>query len=200
MFAYCRNNPCIKIDASGTRDNTIWSFKNDDVGLEILIWYLYGEGEDFPTKGKHSEYLMRNKLLKQQVQAYLFELASGIPEGESIEVNVSISVVIENGEDIIGYQYLHGTNATVGGFQIQGTVTKLSNGDCIFDMTYTWNDIIDPNPQYASDMAKARVAKMIPFANPSDYKISISWSDISIGPATGPSFTRKGHGWLFTTI
>jgi len=142
--------------------------------------------------------LKNNKLLKKQVKEYLFNLARGISEGETINIDVSISVVIENGEDMIGYQYLHGTNADVGGFQIQGTITKLSNGHCIFKMTYTWNDLIDPNPQYKSDQIKAQVAKMIPFANPSDYKISISWSDISVGPTSGMLFPQQGYGWLFS--
>ena len=199
MFAYCRNHPTIRTDTGGTRDGSIWSFENDEVGREILYWYLYGDGEDFPSGREHSEYLKKNKLLKKQVQDYLFEMAGGINKGESVDIDVSIAVVIENGEDIIGYQYLHGTNADVGGFQIQGTITKLNNGDCIFDLTYTWNDIMDPNPVYASDVKKANFAKIIPFAKPSDYKISISWRDISIGPANGPSFHRRGFGWLYST-
>ena len=46
-------------------------------------------------------------------------------------------------------------------------------------MQYTWNDIMDPNPQYASDMKKSAFAKLIPYANPTDYNISITWHDIS---------------------
>ena len=195
MFSYCRNNPPIRTDAGGTRDRKIWSFKSDRVGRDLLYWYLYGEGEDFQPKKRHIKYLIKNELLKQQVQRYLFEVASTIPKGETIDIDVSISVVIENGEDIIGYQYLHGTNADVGGFHIQGTITKLRDGVCAFNLTYTWNDVLNPEPQYASDMAKAQFAQKIPFANPTDYTISISWSDISVGQIDG---APRGVGWLFS--
>ena len=197
MFAYCRNNPVLRVDTCGSQDRGYWSFKSDEVGREILLWYLYGGGKDFPTEEKHSQYLMNNDLLKQQVQDFLFTIAEGLPPGETISVDTSISVEIDNGEDIVGYQYLHGTNADVGGFQIQGTITKLENGDCIFDLTYTWNDIMDPNPTYGSDIAKAKFAKLIPFANPTDYVISISWHDISIGSPNGSSYDNPGCGWLY---
>lgn len=42
--------------------------------------------------------------------------------GTSIDINVTTAMEIENGEDIIGYQYLHGTNADAGGFQIVGRI------------------------------------------------------------------------------
>ena len=201
MFAYCRNNPSVRTDASGTRDSLSLPFpfppRVDEVGWELLSWYLNGNGEDFPTEQKHSDYLKKNKSLKKQVRTYLFHVASDIPVGEVVVIDVSISVIIENGEDIIGYQYLHGTNADVGGFHIQGTITRLNNGDCIFDLTYTWNDIMDPNPQYKTDIAKAAFAKKLPFANPTDYKISISWHNVSIGPAGGPTFENSGYGWLY---
>ena len=180
------------------RAYNIWSMKSDNVGREILYRYLYGNGEDFPAEAKHANYLKDNKLLQKQIQQELFAIANRMNPGESINIDMSMSAVIENGEDIIGYQYLYGTNADVGGFHIQGTITKLDNGGCKFDMTYTWNDIIDPNPQYASDQIKAKVAKWIPFANPSDYKIAISWRDISMGHAKGASCLRPGYGWLFS--
>ena len=197
MFAYCRNNSINRSDILGTRDSTIWSFKNDAVGRELLFWYLYGDGNDFPSNAKHSEYLKKNGLLKTQVQEFLFPIAEGIPAGESIELDVSISVVIENGEDIVGYQYLHGTNADAGGFRIQGTITKLKNNGCIFDLTYTWNDIMDPNPQYSSDIAKAKFAKFIPLANPTDYIVAISWHDVSIGPPRNRRYGDIALGWLY---
>ena len=62
-------------------------------------------------------------------------------------------------------------------------------------MTYTWNDIIDPNPEYASDMAKAEFAKKIPFANPKDCIIRISWSDKPI-IKENHGLLNKYAGWL----
>lgn len=62
-------------------------------------------------------------------------------------------------------------------------------------MKYTWNDIIDPNPDYASDTAKAEFAKKISFANPKDYIIRISWSDKSIIKENHRLLNRNS-GWL----
>lgn len=102
---------------------------------------------------------------------------------------------IDNGEDIIGYQYLHGTNADAGGFTIKGTISKDKKGNITYDLVYTWNDIIDPNLKYNSDNKKAAFAKKIPFADPTDYAISISWSDKSVIKSK-PGFFNRNIGWL----
>ena len=39
-----------------------------------------------------------------------------------------------------GYMLLHGSNADVGGYQIEGTVNKDEKGTITYDMTYTFND------------------------------------------------------------
>ncbi len=41
----------------------------------------------------------------------------------------------------------------------------------------TWNDWINANFKYDSDKYKADLAKKIPFANPTDYIIRISWTE-----------------------
>ena len=57
-------------------------------------------------------------------------------------------------------------------------------------VTYAWNDIIGPNYAYTSDSQKAKLAKLIPFADPTDYEIHITWSDKTIISALGNT------GWL----
>lgn len=76
---------------------------------------------------------------------------------------------------------------------MKGIITKNQIGDEIYDIRYTWNDIIDPNPAYASDMKKASLANWIPYANPRGYTISISWRDVSIKPA---KLVDNRIGWL----
>jgi hypothetical protein len=44
---------------------------------------------------------------------------------------------IENGEAIIGYRYLHGTDATVGGFERLGSATMMQNSDEGYDITFS---------------------------------------------------------------
>jgi hypothetical protein len=211
----CKDNPVKFVDPSGERDESIWSLKNDAMGRLILSHWLYGDGEDLVlTNNSYIEissgyvttagnYMKRNvgdpdngvKSLKNQMRDILFPMGDTLDFGESIEIDITTDIQIENGEDIIGYQYLHGTNSDVGGFRIVGAVSKDKNGDIIFDLTYTWNDIIDPNFMYDSDSQKAKFAKSIPFANPKDYKISVSWTDVSV-IKDHPGKDNESTGWL----
>lgn len=65
----------------------------------------------------------------------------------------------------------------------------------IYDITYTWNDIIDPNFEYYSDSAKAEFAQSIPGATCHDYIIRISWDDKSVIRAE-PGWLNWNKGWL----
>lgn len=91
---------------------------------------------------------------------------------------------IENGEGIVGYQYLHGTDSNAGGFNLQGngTVTPMADGtyEVRMDNRYTWNDTIDPNYQYDTDKSKNRLAEILTLGQADPYDIHISWQD----PAT----------------
>ena len=57
-------------------------------------------------------------------------------------------------------------------YVISADITR-NNGIIRYDATCTWNDIMDPEPSYPSDIEKAEFAKSIPFAKPMDYDISI---------------------------
>jgi len=59
-------------------------------------------------------------------------------------------------------------------------------------MIYTWNDIIDRNPDYKSDIDKAEFADNLPFITPTDYNLHISWADVSTTDAAG----NFNSGWL----
>ena len=72
---------------------------------------------------------------------------------------------------------------------------KDKKGNITYNLTYTWNDIIDPNFMYDSDSKKAAFAKKIPFANPTDYTISISWTDKTVIKAN-PGWFNWSSGWL----
>lgn len=116
-----------------------------------------------------------NELLTSQITSVLDAHIQTLSSGEYQYIDITMSAEIENGEDIIGYQYLHGTNADAGGLRICGTVGRDATGTAIYDVNCTWNDIIDPNFNYDSDRKKAALANLIIFSNPSDYKISITW-------------------------
>lgn len=71
-------------------------------------------------------------------------------------------------------------NAEVGGFQHRGTTTVTPQGDGTYrvsvDSSYTWNDIIDPNPQYSTDRWKSTLAEILTLGQADDYTIHITWS------------------------
>ena len=113
-------------------------------------------------------------------------------------VTEEFPVAIENGEGIIGYQYLHGTNATVGGYQIQGWARLVpgpapnapevpasipnrpgpqSSADrqVHWYFEYRWNAMIDPNAQYSTDVIKSAFGQVISAGAAADYRISITW-------------------------
>ena len=199
-YIYGNQNPVLFVDVNGCSDERIgkgiWSLKNDKFGVAILTHWLYGGGIEYVQKdGIWGTYMKDNDLLKTNVKNIVLPLADGIENGSSKQIDITTSMVIQNGEDIIGYQYLHGTNADVGGFQIKGSVSKNKNGDVIYDLTYTWNDKIDPNVIYESDSKKAEYAKSIPFANPTDYTIRITWTDKTIIRAKQTWYSWDS-GWL----
>jgi len=177
LNTYCENNSVNYCDYLG---NSIWSFKSDWAGRKILNWYLYGRGKNrILASSKWAKYMKANKILKSKVRNLLKQY-SNIKNGSTVRIAIYTSMVIENGEDIIGYQYLHGTNATVGGFYIEAFISKYKNGNTKFTCSYSWNDIIDPNFYYSSDAKKAALGKMVSFGMSQDYIIRIIWSDVSI--------------------
>lgn len=218
LYAYAMNNPMRYRDPSGHKSEErlgtgIWSLKSDELGVLIVSHWLYGGGEDMILNGDFwldyearytiGDYMMANKgtpgygvkPLREQMKDILLPYGASLSNGESIGVDHTQSIIIENGEDIVGYQYLHGTNETVGGFQIKGTISKNLKGDTIYDLTYIWNDIIDPNFIYDSDSKKAEFANSIPGATPADYYIQISWSDKTTIKQK-PNFWNRSSGWL----
>lgn len=137
-----------------------------------------------------------NAILTGKVGDVVIPIGSALENGESIEIDMNMSMIINNGEKAIGYQFLHGTNADAGGFQISGHISKDKSGNTtIYDLTYTWNDVIDPNYIYDSDKEKAYAANTIWLANPTDYDIHISWHDITV-MRNKTGFLSWNQGWL----
>ena len=199
-YGYCLENPSMFIDPDGKEEISIWdlffSDGMDDAGVAIGVHYLYGDGKSINDEdGSWGKYLMKNEVLTGKVGDIVMPIGYSLQNDSSINIDMQFPMVIENGEGIVGYKYLHGTNEDVGGFQITGTISKDTRGDMIFDLTYSWNDIMDPNPTYSTDMIKAGFAKTIPFANPTDFEMHITWSDKTI-IRQDEGWFRKNKGWL----
>jgi hypothetical protein len=158
-------------------------FDSDWAGRALLERYLSGGGDltiaDDPA---WSEYMKANRQIRVRCTEHVRQLAAQVlSSGEPFsDVDDRFHMEIQNGEGMIGYQYLHGTNGAVGDFGITGTaqVTCGAKGNRIqFELTYTWNDIIDPNPEYSTDLAKSGLAEAATLGMASAYRLQISWRE-----------------------
>ena len=181
-FTYCRNIVSSSIDFSGTwtMPGVIASITGDDQGRQILDHWLEGSGTSMNIykDSSWSTYMRSNSTLTSQIDAELEKDAINRETSGTLNPK-NINVIIENGYTT-GYEYLHGTN---GGLDIIGTVTatKRPYSDYLYEIqleynvTLTWNDIIDPNETYERDRFLANGAEW--FYNPKNYSIKITWDD-----------------------
>jgi RHS repeat-associated protein len=167
-YHYAGNNPVVLIDPDG----------RDEFGREILWHYLFGEGKPlFLDNQKWSDYMKNNSLLHDQIENELQKFASQNQDIRSRHFFIQFHAEIENGESVDGYQYLHGTNSKVGDFQLSGYMYRNEDGTITFTYTAQWNDIIDPNFSYDTDVKKAKIAKIISLGHAKGYTIRIKWDD-----------------------
>ncbi len=165
----------------------LWISESDWAGQAILARYLSGRGDwSISDDPKWTAYMQASSLLRRQVNDKLGEIVKSSAATRKPGLNEVINAVfhaeVENGEGIVGYQYLHGTNKSTGDFKVQGalhTVHISTAGNVEFSATLrlTWNDMIDPNPTYKSDTMKSRYAEACTLGRAAAYRISISWKE-----------------------
>ena len=173
-------------------------FEHDDVGIMLLDWYLRPIGDELYLSNPYmTAYMEEDEVLtcrtRRVIDEYIADPEHSLEIGESMEVNISVHMDMETGEGIVGYQYLHGTTAPEGDYQIVGTITRLSETSYGCQLTYTWNDEIDPNSTYDTDTSKNRIANIFSLGRCDSYKIHISWSDYSV---IGYTEEDETSGWL----
>jgi hypothetical protein len=110
---------------------------------------------------------------------------------------------LDNGESISAYQFLHGTHARVGDFEIIGTAKRecTADGGCkiTFNLNYYWNDIMDPNPEYDTDRWKAAFGGIVTLGQATDYAVRIGWFQKS-WIKVGCDGKRIESGWPFDPL
>jgi WXG100 family type VII secretion target len=158
-------------------------FDTDWAGRSILERYLLG-GEDWNINNdpNWTRYMKGNEILQGKLRGHVENLALDLYRNgkTSSPIDQTFAMKIENGESIVGYQYLHGTNANAGGFQMNGNTKIRPDGTGYvveMDLSYTWNDIIDPNPEYQTDNWKSRIAEIGTLGRADPYEIHITWSE-----------------------
>ena len=177
-------------------EGEVLSLVNDEQGIILLTHYLYGEGEDIVDhNGYWADYLKAHDGLKGEVQNILFPIGESLAPGNEISIDDHYNkenggIFVENGENMTGYNYLHGPEATVGAFHIKGSIAKDQTGAVTYDLVYTWNDILDVNNNYATDRFKSKIANVVSLGQAEAYNIKISWSDRAVIGG------GKNCGWL----
>jgi hypothetical protein len=195
--------------ARGTRDPVraiTGAFDSDWAGRKLLAHYMLGEGRkaDILDDPEWTAYMTASERLRRQNEEVVLALAAELilrRKPGDLPVYRSYHAEFENGEGMVGYQFLHGTNKTVGDFHVVGwgTVTPLASAGAAvvpthhphvpdvlphqrgwrvdFDLTFVWNDIIDPNGKYISDTIKNGIAELATLGDAESYTISIGWRD-----------------------
>lgn len=111
------------------------------------------------------------------------------------------NAVLDNGEGIVGSQYLHGSNADVGGFQYDSSTTVTPNEDGTYtvqvDPRHTFNDRIDPNGQYTTDRVKSGFAELITLGQADPYDIHISWEEPTTVVVDDQGNPQSQSGWPY---
>jgi hypothetical protein len=182
------------------RDGPLDDLDSDWAGRTILEHYLYGGGKTLTIENDPtwSKYMMDNQSLRdhllgagtdddgnpypQRIQNAAFNAYSVYRQHGQTNgvVDSRFHMDIENGEGMVGYQYLHGTNADTGDFRLQGTTdvrpTADGGAEVHLHNTYTWNDRIDPNPKYTTDKIKDFVAGIVSLGQKKPYDIHVTWT------------------------
>ncbi len=162
-------------------------FSNDWAGRSILERYLTGDGDwNIKNDPRWTKYMQNNPTLTNDLKNRAVKTAHMLHQTgkSSTSIDETFPMEIENGEGIVGYQYLHGTNANAGGFERKGIATitpNASGGSTVrMKMTYTWNDVIDPNPKYSTDRWKSTIAEIVTLGQADAYEIHIAWSETTV--------------------
>ncbi len=136
-------------------------------------WKKYMLNSKMCSCPNHEKY-DSNITLKTYITRYVLKRKNKIGSKVFSKKKFTTAAAIQNGESIIGRNYLHGTNKKAGGLKLEVGVI-LKNNIKYYDVKVTWNDIIDPNFIYSSDLKKYAIANSLPLINPTSYTICITW-------------------------
>jgi RHS repeat-associated protein len=205
LYHYAGNNPIRYYDPTGnetdekgkiTFDTFVQvldkdNFKVDNFGKKILLHWLYGNGEEMRINNdpEITNQIKNDPYMREAVYSHILDKIKTMGNSKELDFISFIHVNVQDGEGILGINYLHGSNENVGDVRILGKITTNKDGSYQANLTITWNDIIDPKLSESTDKLKSMIANII--ANPADYILRITFPDQSVINNNGNS-----SGWL----
>jgi hypothetical protein len=160
----------------------------DKAGELILGTWLYGGGEDHDIVDDPfwTDYMMAHKDMGRQISDKLLRALLKILSVKKLGtflISERFHAEFPENSGNSGYALLHGSNKTVGDFLMTGTAevqeaNEPAEGDydIELDLRFRFNDIVDPNSNYAMDKIRSTIAKVVSFGRAKDYRLSINWS------------------------
>ena len=180
--------------------------KADWAGRAILQRWL-GAGGDwniYAVGGQNrdwKDYMMGAETLQQQVYRELVQEVWPHVNAKGIgtyffERNFAGDTGVSS-STVSGYGYLHGTDRTVGGFQMSGCywVQQAANGGYVVAarLTFTWNDKINPNGK--QDWGGVVIGNIESLGRATDYRIAITWDSMTAIHFDAGGSAIDSRGW-----
>ena len=156
---------------------SLYSNFKDREGFSIFVRWVMGEGDwlDAPF----GDYLKKNVDLQVKTRDLIISKIKAIDKlflvGSYMRLDETDAIVLSDNGYSTGYELLHGTNWTVGGYRWFGQIYRRSQICFDGDLQYIWNDIIDPNFGYDKDFLSIPLRVYFGF-RPRNYKIRIKFS------------------------
>lgn len=179
-----------------SRQDLFSAFESDWAGRALLERYWGGEGAwDINDDPAWTRYMTASRVLRKALQnevIYYARKLAGANRDGTFAVQKTFHAELENGEAMVGYQFLNGSNRRVGDFQFMGTANvtheygesvagaeaSIRPGTTVhMGLRYTFNDITDPNYSYFSDAVKSAISEVITLGEAEGFRFSVSWAE-----------------------
>ena len=167
----------------------------DDAGEIILGTYLNGNGSPVIVRDDPfwTTYMMKHSGLRTQIFRQLTSVVAKLVSDLDCRkdwrgrfpISKRFHAEFEENSNKTGYALMHGSNGDVGDFLIVGWAEPLQPAPdgsyrIKLDMSYVWNDIIDPNGNYVMDKIQSAFATVVMLGNNKSYRLSIGWRAVAL--------------------
>ncbi len=152
-----------------------------EVNLDSQKWASYMQADVGLTGQIQQQLKIYAELIGPEVQKNQGQLARSFQHSFHAEVGGS------DGGYFTGYDILHGTDRTVGDFEVSGKLTTAYSSPkatgytvTYSELTMVFNDIVNANRKYGMDISGERLAKnickVLKKGPPRDYTLRIRWT------------------------